>query len=247
MSNNFEANFSGTGTPIIKIYKVVGGEYTLEKTDDMVATPETGKFSYEYKQLNQFSDYSARMELGCEQQNAVYNGIFSEIFAKAGTGGGGGNFRMTKAELDRIVAEMGLLFQDALSKVEVSLPDGLGESEIAAAVLKVKNAGIQGVEKINEISKIHEESVRKFSLQLEEKGLDSKDLDEKLDRIIGAQNDITESMKDAIIKEISENISGKEDQFKKFASLLAVFRKEQQREMRQFARLIDTFRKELKK
>jgi len=234
MSNNFEANFEGTGTPTINIYNVVAGKYTLVKTDNMVATAETGKYSYHFKELKELLDYSARMTLGDETRNGVYNGIFSSIFAQAGrNGGGGGSYKMSKAELDRIVEEMGDLIKESLSQVEISLPDGLGEPEIASAILELKKTGERAMQELTDSVKNREDS-------------GNKELSKKFDKIIDSQGDISGSMKEEIIKELSKGVSGQDKNYKNISLLISSFRKEQKKESTEFAKLISAFRKEMK-
>ena len=247
MNKTFEANFTTTGSPTIKIYKIYKGVYTLVKTDTMSATPETGKYSYEFVELDQLSDYSARMELGDEKLNGVYNGIFSQIFAKQSTGGGGGEYKMTKEELERITKEMGKLLKESLENVEISLPDELGEKEISKAVGDINSVAKKTLETILVASKKQGELLSAFSLKIGENNTDKIAVIKKIDEIISSQKDISDEMKGILLKKMEEQVSSNDGRFKQFAKLLGAFREEKKKESRDFARLLGAFRNEMKK
>jgi hypothetical protein len=252
-NKTFEANFSATGTPTIKIYEVKGGVYTLVKSDTMVATPETGKYSYNFKELNQLSDYSARMELGAETSNGVYNGIFSTILARTVErgGGGGGSYKMTPEELERIVEEMTKLMKESLSDIEVSLPDGIGETEIAKAIGRLEAMGKKNLKEITDATENQKRIIEQFDLRATERGQGGEEIIKRIDSLIENQKDLTGVLKDEIIKQIEEgiekSIKSGSDVSKNFAKLLTAFREERKTETQNFAKLLTAFRNEIKK
>ncbi len=157
----FEANFATTGSPSIKIYKIEEGVYTLVKTDTMVATPETGKYSYKYAEGDAVSDYSARMALGEETVNGVYNSLFYTILSKCGGGGGGGIVysSMTKAQVKKIVEMAETMFKETLNDIYVSVPNDLGVAEVKEAINKIEIASKDSIENIE--NKTTESVIRK--------------------------------------------------------------------------------------
>ncbi|RLI72287.1 MAG: hypothetical protein DRP02_02415 [Candidatus Gerdarchaeota archaeon] len=248
MNTTFEASFVTTGTPTIKIYRVVGEKYTLVKSDTMKATPVTGKYAYEYKEINQLQDYSARMVLDGEIVDGVYNGIFSTILARTVErgGSGGGVYKMTKEELERIVSEMTHLLQKSLNGIEIELPDGIGEEEILNAVKRIETVGKESFRKIGLASEKQAQLIEKLSLQMDVEKGDFKSVVEKIDNIISSQETLSGELKTAILSEMLSITEGKEGKFKKFAELLGAFRTEQMKEAKNFAKLLGAFRNELK-
>lgn len=251
MSNKvFEANFTTTGSPTINIYEVNKDVYTLVKSDTMVATPETGKYAYNYDRLNQTKDYSARMELGTESVDAVWNGIFSQIFAKAGTGGGfaGETKKFTKDELKDITDQMTDLFKESLSGVEVSLPDDLGKKELLDAIESIKLAGIDNIKQISDKiriakpEKFDESNLLKSMNDAFEKT--SKSLIENKDSfnsVFTSLNDMLETLSGSVKGGFDKN----EDRFTKMLKAMKVINERRKKDGDLFTSMAAAFRKEI--
>ena len=204
----FEANFKTVGTPDIRIYRVIeDGVYSLVKTDTMGATTETGKYSYTYQEGNALYDYSARMELGTEELNGVYNSIFEATLARAGHGNSGGitYANMTKTQVLKFVEMAKELFQKSLDDLHISIPEDLGQREVEAAIGEINLASKGAIVSINaDVKKAIETIAKELSVNITN---NNQDIIDKVEKYLkGRDNNITQ-----VGEEIKEEISQRAD------------------------------------